>query len=127
MNKHMILTVALTAILSVLVSLFAIATLLRPMKIESGPVDMSSVADGEYIGFCQNKILFGVVRVSVKDHRMTNIEVLAHKESYMDYANQTAKRVMASQSLEVDSISGATFTCDTIKKAIENALIQGIQ
>ncbi len=127
MNKRMVLTVTATAVLSVLVSVFVIATLLRPTKLESGPVDLSTVADGEYIGFCQNKILFGVVHVSVKDHRMTNIEVLAHKESYMNFANQTAKCVLASQSLQVDSISGATFTCDTIKKAVENALTQGNQ
>lgn len=127
MNKSMVLSVTVTAVLSVLVSAFAFATLLRPTKMESGPVDLGSVADGEYIGFCQNKILFGVVRVSVQDHRMTNIQVLAHKESYRNYADQTAKAVMASQSLETDSISGATFTCDTIKKAIENALKQGMQ
>ncbi len=127
MNKRMVLTVTATAVLSVLVSVFVIATLLRPTKLESGPVDLSTVADGEYIGFCQNKILFGVVCVSVKDHLMTNIEVLAHKESYMNFANQTAKCVLASQSLQVDSISGATFTSDTIKKAVENALTQGNQ
>jgi uncharacterized protein with FMN-binding domain len=127
MNKSMVLTAAITAVFSVMVSVFAMATLLRPVKLESGPVDLMQVADGEYIGFCQNKILFGVVRVLVKDHRMTGVEVLAHKESYMGYAKQTAKNIMESQSLESDSISGATFTCDTIKKAVENALKQGIQ
>lgn len=127
MNKSMVLTAAITAVLSVMVSVFAMAALLRPTELEFEPVDLKIVADGEYIGFCQNKILFGVVRVSVRNHRMTGIEVLAHKESYLNYANQTAKDVLTNQSLETDSISGATFTCDTIKKAVENALKQGIQ
>ena len=83
------------------------------------------VADGEYIGVCQNKILFAVVKVEIKGHEITGIEVIAHKPSYMKQAEQIAGAVCAAQSLEVDAISGATLTSDTVLKAIENALEDG--
>ena len=71
---------------------------------------------------CQNKILFAVVRVKIQDHKITDVEVIEHKESYMEQARQIAERVCDEQSLNVDAISGATLTSDTVKKAIENAL-----
>ena len=102
---------------------FAIAAaLLRPQTLSIGTVDLNTVADGEYIGVCQNKILFAVVKVEVQDHRITGIEVVEHKASYMEQAEQIAGMVSFAQSLEVDAISGATLTRDTILKAIENAL-----
>ena len=71
---------------------------------------------------CQNKILFAVVKVKIQDHKITDVEVIEHKESYMEQARQIAERVCDEQSLNVDAISGATLTSDTVKKAIENAL-----
>ena len=85
-------------------------------------MDLSTVADGEYIGVCQNKILIAVVKVRVQNHEIMDIEVLEHKASYMGQAERIAGEVCAGQTLEVDAISGATFTSDTVLKAIENAL-----
>ena len=98
------------------------ALLLRPQALEIGTVDLNTVADGEYIGVCQNKILIAVVKVRVQNHEITDIEVLEHKASYMGQAERIAGEVCAGQTLEVDAISGATFTSDTVLKAIENAL-----
>lgn len=72
--------------------------------------------------FVKTKILFAVVKVEVQDHRITDIEVVEHKASYMEKAERIAGAVSSAQSLEVDAISGATLTSDTILKAIENAL-----
>lgn len=48
----------LTAILLTAFLCFAVfALLLRPRALEIGTVDLNTVADGEYIGVCQNKIL----------------------------------------------------------------------
>ena len=71
--------------------------------------------------------LFAVVRVEVSDHEIRGIEILEHQESYLPQAEMIAGDVLRSQSLEVDAISGATLTSDTVKKAIEDALLQGIQ
>lgn len=105
---------------------FAIAAVvLRPQNLSIGTVDLNMVADGEYIGVCQNKILFAVVKVEVKDKRIIDIEVVEYKASYMEQAEQIAGAVSSSQSLEVNTISGATLTSDTVLKAIENALEKG--
>ena len=57
-----------------------------------------------------------------KNHEIADIEILEHKASYMGQAERIAGEVCAGQTLEVDAISGATFTSDTVLKAIENAL-----
>lgn len=126
-RKQLILAVVITAVVTACLSFVAMALFLRPVAIAPDEVALDRVADGEYIGFHQNKILFAVVRVTVESHRIAGVEVLAHKDSYMDYAQQIAGAVVAEQSLEVDTISGATFTCDTVKMAIENALLQGME
>jgi len=104
-----------------------VALLLRPRTLDIGQVDLNTVEDGTYIGICQNKILFAVVRVEVSGHEIRGIEILEHKESYLPQAEMIADDVLMEQSLEVDAVSGATLTSDTVKKAIKDALLQGIQ
>ncbi len=112
----------LTIVVTICVCFAAVAIVLRPQTLSIGTVDLNTVADGEYIGVCQNKILFAVVKVEVQDHKITDIEVVEHKASYMEQAEQIAGAVSSAQSLEVDAITGATLTSDTVLKAIENAL-----
>ncbi|WP_102410731.1 FMN-binding protein [Beduinella massiliensis] len=99
-----------------------VAFLLRPQPLQVGTADLGTAADGEYIGVCQNKILFAVVQVEIHDHKISGIEVMEHKASYRKQAEQIAEAVRAKQSLQVDSVSGATLTSRTVLKAIENAL-----
>lgn len=112
----------LTAVGSICVCFLFMALLLRPQPLHIGSVDLDAAADGSYIGVCQNKLLFAVVKVEVQDHKITGIEVVERKDAYMEQAEQIARAVCSEQSLEVDAVSGATLTSDTILKAIENAL-----
>ncbi len=127
MKKKTVFAVIITAIVSSFVVFAVFATILRPTPLEIGKIDFKLVSDGEYIGICQNKILMAVVSIEVCDNQIVDIEVLEHKKSYMDSATQIADTIVAEQSLEVDTIAGATLTCDTVKKAIENALLQGFE
>lgn len=112
----------ITIAVTICVCFAIVAFVLRPQTLSIGKVDLNTVADGEYIGVCQNKILFAVVKVEVQDHKITDIEVVEHKASYMEQAEQIAGAVSSAQSLDVDAITGATLTSDTVLKAIENAL-----
>lgn len=112
----------LTAAVSICACFLFTALLLRPQPLHIGAVDLDTAADGSYIGVCQNKLLFAVVKVEVQNHEITGIEVVEHKDAYMEQAEQIAGAVCSKQSLEVDAVSGATLTSDTILKAIENAL-----
>ena len=111
-----------TVLVTLVVAFVVVALLLRPRELEVKPVDLTTVSDGAYIGICQNKILLAVVRVDVKDHKITNIEILQHKASYMKQAQQIAAKVCAVQTLNIDAVAGATLTSSTVLKAVENAL-----
>jgi len=125
-NKH-VQNIGIAVVITLLVSFVVVALLLRPRTLDIGQVDLNTVEDGTYIGICQNKILFAVVRVEVSGHEIRGIEILEHKESYLPQAEMIADDVLMEQSLEVDAVSGATLTSDTVKKAIKDALLQGIQ
>ena len=112
----------LTAAATACVCFALVAVFLRPKPLDIGTVDLSTISDGSYIGVCQNKILFAIVKVEVRGHEITGIEVLEHKASYLAQAEKIAGAVCSKQSLEVDAITGATLTSDTVLKAIENAL-----
>lgn len=113
-----VFTVAITLFIGFVI----VAFVLRPQKLDIGAVDLDTVSDGEYVGVCQNKILFAVVKVKVQNHKITDVEVIEHKASYMEQAKQIAENVCGEQALDVDAISGATLTSNTVLKAIENAL-----
>ena len=122
MNRKKVFPFLAAILITAFLCLVAFAFLLRPRALEIGTVDLNTVTDGEYIGVCQNKILIAVVKVRIQNHEIIDIEVLEHKASYMGQAERIAGEVCAGQTLEVDAISGATFTSDTVLKAIDNAL-----
>lgn len=90
-------------------------------------VDLSKVADGEFEGDCDTGAIYAKVRVQVKSGKIMNIEILEHKTGKGGPAEVIVDQIASHQSLEVDNISGATGSSRVIKKAVEVALIKGIQ
>lgn len=127
MKLKKVLPFVATMVITLLAAFVIITFLLRPRTLEIASVDLELMADGEYIGICQNKIMLAVVKVEVITHEITSIEILEHKASYMEQARQIAADVCSGQSLDVDVISGATLTSNTVLKAIENALEQAVK
>lgn len=91
-------------------------------------VDFNSLADGEYTGSYEGgmyKWRANTVKVTVSDGKLTEIEPIS---GVVDQGNESTKmlydRVIANQSLMVDTISGATLTSKGYLKAIEIALTQ---
>lgn len=122
MKKKKVYPFLITILITAFLCFATVALALRPQTLDIGMVDLNTVPNGEYIGVCQNKILIAVVKVCVMNHEITDIEILEHKASYMEQAEKIANEVCSGQSLEIDAISGATLTSDTVLKAIENAL-----
>lgn len=110
MKRKIVFTVVIAATLGSLLTFMAMALFLRPTTLDISTVNLNAVADGEYIGICQNKILFAVVKVEVADHRIIGIDILEHKKSYLEQARTFADNVVSAGSLEVDAVSGATLT-----------------
>ncbi|WP_271809032.1 FMN-binding protein [Clostridium beijerinckii] len=85
-------------------------------------VDLSKIPDGKYIGSYDVNLISAKVSVTVKDHKIENIDLLEHKTDRGKPAEVIPDMVVKAQSLQVDTISGATNSSKTILKAIENAL-----
>ncbi|MHC1770360.1 MAG: FMN-binding protein [Flexilinea sp.] len=91
-------------------------------------VNFSKLNDGTYVGTYEGgmyKWRVNEVRVTVSSGKVIQIEPLKGVE---DQGNGSTKmlydRVLENQSLQVDTISGATLTSKAYLQAIENALIQ---
>jgi len=93
--------------------------------IEVMGVDMSSLEDGTYEGKYTRGRWTNEVSVTVKDNRITDIEVV---KSVLferpEVTEELLKRVVEKQDTTVDVVSGATVTSKAYLKAIEDALIK---
>lgn len=94
-------------------------------KVESiavEPVDLTQIADGEYIGSYDATLIYAKVKVTVASGTIEKIEILEHKTKNGKPAERLAEDIVVQQSLMVDDISGATGSSKVIKKAVDNAL-----
>jgi uncharacterized protein with FMN-binding domain len=99
----------------------------RQMPIES--VDLASVKDGSYQGAYSYGGSDFLVQVTVKDHKIEEIDILKAFTGTppSKKAQAILDTVIAHQSLDVDVITGATTTSKAYLKCIENALREGLQ
>ena len=92
-------------------------------------VPAGGYADGTYTGSGTG---FGgtiTVQVTVTDHKITAINIVdASNEtaSYFANAQGVISKILASQSPNVDAVSGATYSSNGIITAVQNALSQAI-
>lgn len=91
-------------------------------------VDFSRLNDGTYIGVYEGgmyKWRANKVQVTVSSGKVTDIKIQEHKENQSaEFTGKLYDRVIKAQSLQVDTISGATLTSKAYLKAVENALKQ---
>jgi uncharacterized protein with FMN-binding domain len=89
-------------------------------------VDLTKVADGDYNGSYTSFPLFAEVKVTIENHIITDITLLNHDNGQGEKAEVIPDKVIEAQSLEVECISGATYSSKVILKAIQAALLKGI-
>ena len=98
------------------------ASLVKLTETSIPDVDLSKIADGVYKG---RHMVFPVeaeVRVTIENHKIIGIELVKHFNGQGTAAEVIPDRVTEAQSLQVDIVSGATYSSKVILKAIENAL-----
>lgn len=95
--------------------------------IEIEDLDLQAVADGEYLGEYDVRLVKAAVKVVVRNHRIESIELLRHDNGRGEDAEVIPGQVVKAQSLRVDTISGATSSSLVILEAIELALKKGMQ
>ena len=87
-----------------------------------GSLDLTAVQDGTYTGSEDGNMVSASVEVTIKDHAITNVKILSHKCGTGKPAEVIVDDIVKKNSLEVDTISGATLSSNVIKMAVYNAL-----
>lgn len=91
-------------------------------------IDFKNIGDGTYIGEYEGGIKkwrTNKVQVTVSSGKVTGIEVLEQKYDLKpEFTDKLYDRVIEAQSLQVDTISGATLTSKACLKSVENALLK---
>ncbi|MDP3178586.1 MAG: FMN-binding protein [Spirochaetaceae bacterium] len=94
--------------------------------IEIGSVDLSSVRDGRWTGSFDGNLVKVEVAATIASSRIVSVEILRHDCGKGKPAESIVDAIVATQSLDVDTISGATYSSRCILKATELALIAGL-
>lgn len=90
-------------------------------------IDLLRVLDGTYIGESNVDYIKVKVKVEVKAHQIVKIELLEHRNERGKKAEMIVNKIIEKQELDVDTVTSATNSSKVIKKAVENALLQGIE
>lgn len=98
---------------------------LRPEKLEVSNVDLAAINNGSYTGSADNGMVSATVSVKVSDRAIQNIKIIKHDTLLGKPAEKIIDNIIKQQSLDVEVISSATYSSDTIRKAVENALRRG--
>ena len=94
-------------------------------SIQISTVNLTSVDDGSYFGKYSSGPCSAKVKVCVKNHKIEKISLLEHKNGMGSKAETIVDNVVDRQTLDVDTVSGATVSSKVILKSIENALLKG--
>ena len=90
------------------------------------PIDISQVADGVYNGHSETDLVKVEVKVTVEAGAIKDIEILKHECGKGRPANVIVNDMVKKNDVEVDGVSGATFSSEVIKDAVRNALRKGL-
>lgn len=125
--KVVFVIIALLIIIFTLFYFFTKSKLTNLKNIQISDVDLATSKDGTYTGTFSAIPIEAEVKVTIKNHRIENIEIVRHVTGRGKGAEIIASKVIEAQSLQVDTISGATYSSKVILKAIENALKESIK
>ncbi len=90
------------------------------------PIDISQVADGVYNGHSETDLVKVEVKVTVEAGAIKDIEILKHECGKGRPANVIVNDMVKKNHVEVDGVSGATFSSEVIKDAVRDALRKGL-
>lgn len=89
-------------------------------------VDLSQAKDGVYTGSYSAFPVAVELEVTIVNHAITDIVLRKHQNGQGADAEVIPARVIEAQSLDVDIVSGATYSSKVILKAIEAALKEAV-
>ena len=91
------------------------------------PTDGTQLANGKYTADALNVESTITATVTVKGHKIAAVSVKDNGSTYAQYTSPytvVAQRIVEAQSTDVDGVTGATYSSDAVKKAVDLALAQ---
>lgn len=129
MKKGVKLLIVVVATICVLVAIVFVGANIYSKKtianINVQTTDINGIMDGVYMGNYEVSPVKVSVQVTVHSEKIVDIVILDHKNGLGKKAESIIQNIIEQQSLEVDTVSGATMSSIAILKAIENALEKG--
>ncbi len=95
-------------------------------RIEIADPDLAKTADGTWVGEWNTTLVSATVSVDTRSRRIEGIEILRHDCGKGKPAEAITDRVIAAQSLAVDTVSGATGSSKVILRAVQDALEKAV-
>ena len=128
-KSRIILLISISVIAICVISILTIKTIIENdlqvlASAEVKNVDLSQVPDGVFRGQYSALPVSADVEVSVQGSRIKAIKIITHNNGQGKPAEIIIDQVIEKQSLEVDVISGATYSSKVILKSIEDALLK---
>lgn len=114
--------VLLAFFLLLIVFVIVVVSNMKPETFTVSSVDFNSVQDGIYTGRADNGLVKATVSVEVQNGKILNISILEHDNLLGKAGEKVVDEIIGQQSLDVDAITSATYSSNTILKAVENAL-----
>ena len=85
-------------------------------------INLVQIDDGTYSGSFKSLLIKVQVEVTIQNHVITDIIILEHQNGQGDDADVIIDDVLLEQSINIDFISGATYSSKAILLAIGDAL-----
>ena len=91
------------------------------------PADGTQLANGKYTADALNVESTITATVTIKGHKISSISIKDNGSTYAQYTSpyeSLIKPIIEAQSTDVDGVTGATYSSDAVKKAVDIALAQ---
>jgi len=111
----------------ILVAVVLIGCSGSPDQVQLSMPELSKIPDGVYRGSAKALPVIARVEVTVTGGRITGFRILRHLTGQGRAAEVLAEQVVEKQTIEIDAVSGATYSSKVILKAGENALRAGLE
>lgn len=129
MKRALKILLVIPAVLALLIiTMCAVIVIRMNSQVKSfdrSEVDVSQVKDGIYEGRSETDMVKVDVRVTVLNGDISDIEIVRHECGKGKIANVIVEDMIEKDDVEVDAVSGATFSSEVIKDAVRNALRKG--
>lgn len=130
-TKKIVLTIfCVVVILSAVIAFYAVQItddLDYLANVDIIDVDLTEIEDGNYTGEFACFPVTAIVEVEVLNHEIISITIIRHQNGQGEEAEIIIEDVIEAQSLEVDSIAGATYSSKVIVLAIKTALESSLE